>query len=245
METRSASADEPGPDGRSTHLAAHIRIALPGVEEATARHLAAIGRIRPFRRDELIFRQGEAIPFTIVLSGHAAFRRLTADGQVVTLGIAPPNYVLGFGAMSGLTSSVDLVGLTKGKLATWTGPEIRTLAAEDPGFALDMIDRLVEYLAVLTEKVDGYLHQNSRRRVLRILARHRDLFFGEPPVLSRSHLHGLVGTSREMTARVLRGLEREGTVVRVGRTGLRLLRPERLEALDEINALEKMPPRSG
>jgi hypothetical protein len=32
-----------------------------------------------------------------------------------------------------------------------------------------------------------------------------------------------------MTGRVLRELERDGTIVRVGRTGLRLLRPDRLE----------------
>jgi hypothetical protein len=32
-----------------------------------------------------------------------------------------------------------------------------------------------------------------------------------------------------MTGRVLRQLEREGTIARVGRAGLALLRPERLE----------------
>jgi CRP-like cAMP-binding protein len=82
---------------------------------------------------------------------------------------------------------------------------------------------------MLTEKLDGFLHQDSRRRVVGVLLRHRDLFFGDPPVLSRAHLPGLVGTSREMTGRVLRQLEREGTVARVGRTGLRLLDPARLE----------------
>lgn len=33
-----------------------------------------------------------------------------------------------------------------------------------------------------------------------------------------------------MTTRVLRELEREGTLARVGRSGLELLRPDRLEA---------------
>ncbi len=39
----------------------------------------------------------------------------------------------------------------------------------------------------------------------------------------------LVGTSREMTGRVLRELERERLIARVGHRGLRLLRPDRLE----------------
>ena len=85
------------------------------------------------------------------------------------------------------------------------------------------------FLNILTKKVDGFLHQDSRRRVMRVLVRHRDLFFADPPVLTRSHLPGLVGTSREMTGRELRELEHGGTVGRVGRTGLRLLRPEWLE----------------
>ena len=37
-----------------------------------------------------------------------------------------------------------------------------------------------------------------------------------------------------MTGRVLRELENEGTVARTGRTGLRLLRPERLDAGDSV-----------
>ena len=63
----------------------------------------------------------------------------------------------------------------------------------------------------------------------------RDLFFADPPVLSRSHLPALVGTSREMTGRVLRQLEREGMVARVGRNGLRLLRPDRLDAEESLH----------
>ncbi len=99
----------------------------------------------------------------------------------------------------------------------------------DPDLALDVIDRLSMFMNVLTRKVDGFLHQDARQRVLRVLVRHRDLFFADAPVLTRSHLPGLVGTSREMTGRVLRDLEREGAVARVGRTGLRLLDPARLE----------------
>ena len=72
------------------------------------------------------------------------------------------------------------------------------------------------------------IHQSSRQRVIQVLARYLDLFFGEPAVLSRSHLPSMVGTSREMTSRVIRQLEGEGMVARVGRNGLQLLAPARL-----------------
>jgi CRP-like cAMP-binding protein len=99
----------------------------------------------------------------------------------------------------------------------------------DPGLALAAIDSMAWSLHQAVERIEGFLHQDARLRVLRVLARHRELFFGEPTVLTRAHLPGLVGTSREMTGKVLRQLEREGTIARVGRAGLKLLRPDQLE----------------
>ena len=175
-----------------------------------------------------------------MIRGFGTFRRTTIDGQHVAVGIANPGDLFGFSAIASAHAPIDLVALTDCQAALWKGPEIRQLAATDSGFALAVIDWMANYLTTITEKVDGFLHQDARRRVVRILARHRDLFFAEPAVLSRSHLPSLVGTSREMTGRVLRQLEREGTLARVGRTGLRLLRPEGLDA-DEARASKKAP----
>ena len=100
----------------------------------------------------------------------------------------------------------------------------------DAGMALAAIDSMAASLHDTIERIEGFVHQNARRRVLRVLASYRSLFFGDPVILTRAHLPGLVGTSREMTGRVLRHLEREGVVERVGRTGLRLLQPGGLDA---------------
>jgi CRP-like cAMP-binding protein len=203
--------------------------ALPGTGRDTIQFLAGTASPQRVGPDGLIFRQGEAARLTLVVRGYGAFRRTTVDGQQLTMGIAAPGDLIGITSIASIYSSVDLIALTDCEVAIWLGPEIRRLAATDSGFALDIIDRLATFLNDLTEKVDGFLHQDARRRVVRILARHRDLFFAEPPVVSRAILPGLVGTSREMTGRVLRELERERTVLRVGRTGLRLLRPDRLD----------------
>jgi CRP-like cAMP-binding protein len=211
-------------------IRALIQRALPGSRHETSQILAEAAHIRRVRNEELVFQQGEPIPMTLMVRGYGAFRRTTVDGQQLIVGIANPGEIYGFSAVASTHSSVDLVALMDCEIAMWRGQEVRRLAAADPGFALAMIDTLAVYLNVITEKVDGFLHQNARRRVVRVLARHRDLFFVSPVVLSRAHLPSLVGTSREMTGRVLRELEREGTVARVGRTGLRLLRPDRLDA---------------
>jgi CRP-like cAMP-binding protein len=207
-----------------------IEQALPGSRRETSQFLAETAHVRTVRKDERIFRQGEPIPLTLLLRGYGAFRRTTVEGQQVTVGIANPGELFGFSSIASAHSSVDLVALTDCEVALWRGPEVRQLVTADSGFALAIIETMAVFLNIITEKVDGFLHQNARRRVVRVLARHRDLFFANPAILSRSHLPSLVGTSREMTGRVLRELEREGTLARDGRRGLKLLRPDRLDA---------------
>jgi CRP-like cAMP-binding protein len=223
--SRNAAQIAPPPD-----IETLIERSLPGIRADSVRLLAERGRMRVFRDGEMVFRQGEEVPLILLLRGHGGFRRTTVDGQQVMVGIAGPDEFFGLTSASATIATVELIALTELEAMVWRGDVLRRLIAEDSTVALRIVDRLALFLTILTEKVDGFLHQDARRRVIRILARHRDLFFGEPPVLSRTHLPGLVGTSREMTGRVLRELEREKIVTRVGRTGLQLLDPRPLDA---------------
>ena len=139
----------------------------------------------------------------------------------------PPGFLFGFSSVAGSPSGVDVVAVTPAQVAQWSGDDLRPLVIGDPGMALDVIDGMARFLVRISDRLDGFIHQDARRRVLRVLAEYEDLFFGEAQVLSRVHLPGLVGTSREMTGRVVRELEREGMIRRIGRGGLRLVSPNR------------------
>ena len=215
---------------RRQDLQAQLVECLPGCRRETISALRRTARLRSLDRGDLIYPQGEPVPLTLILRGHGVARRTMLNGQQFMSGVAIPGILFGYSGIASARSSVELIALTACDVAQWPGVEIRALAVVDPELALAAIDTMGQSLHETLERIEGFLHQDARRRVLRILARHRALFFEEPAVLTRSHLPGLVGTSREMTARVLRQLEREGTVARVGRTGLRLLRPDRLDA---------------
>jgi len=79
--------------------------------------------------------------------------------------------------------------------------------------------------------MDGLLYQNALRRVARVLDQHAAIVFGDEPVVPRTYIPALVGTSREMTGRVLRLLESDGVVERIGRDRLRLLDRDRLTSI--------------
>jgi CRP-like cAMP-binding protein len=218
----------PATDTRQT-LREHLRTVLEASRPETISAMVDAARVRAVRAGETIYRQGEAVPVTLILEGYGISRRTTADGQQLFSGVAPSGVLFGYSGIAAAVSSVEIVALTDCLVAQWRGTEIRDLVQSDAGLALKAIDSMAGSLHAAMESIEGFLHQDARRRVLRILARHRTLFFCDPPVLTRAHLSGLVGTTQEMTRRVLRQLEREGTIVREGRSGLRLLQPDRLD----------------
>jgi CRP/FNR family transcriptional regulator len=224
--TRGAMAEiEAVDEVTPTSLFDELGRVLPHARPHSVRLLADTARLKSRLPDQTFFRQGEPIPLTMMVRGHAAIRRTTADGRELVLGIARPGFLFGYSSIAGSPAGVDLVAVTPARVAIWPGDEVRALVVDDAGLALDVIEGMARNVVQLSERLDGFIHQQARRRVLRVLAEYQDLFFGEPSVLSRGHLPGLVGTSREMTGRVVRELEREGILARVGRRGLRLLSP--------------------
>jgi CRP-like cAMP-binding protein len=182
------------------------------------------------RANEPIWTRGERVQLTLLISGYVGFLRTIADGRQLTVGIGYPERLYGIASASGTMAVVDHVALTDVEVAQWEPGVLRTLIEADPAIGLDVLDQLCTYINLVTVKLDGFLHQDARGRVMRALVRHGELFFGDEPVLSRAHLPSLVGTTREMTGRVLRDLERDGIVVRVGKAGLRISRRDWLEA---------------
>jgi CRP-like cAMP-binding protein len=226
-----------------TILPALLARTLPRASPASRRILAESASISIVAPGRVAFRQGHPIPLTLVLHGHLAFRRTTEDGRELVLGIGTPGMMFGFSSVAGSQAEVDLVAVTPAEIATWSGVAVRTLVLADAGLALDIIEGMARYKVCITDRIDGFVHQDARRRVVRILGAYRDLFFGREPILTRSHLPGLVGTSPEMTRRVVRELEREGIVERVGRRGLRLKSRERLDhAMDRDRSDARLVP---
>jgi CRP-like cAMP-binding protein len=225
----------PGPrSARATperpSLREFLERSLPGSRVETIARLIRTVRVRVVQSGQQIYRQGEPVPLTLILDGYGAARRTTVNGKELVSGVAPAGVLFGWSGLASVPSSVELEAITECQVGQWPGAEVRTLVRADPGLALAAIDSMAWSLHQTVERIEGFLHQDARLRVLRILAQHRDLFFGESAVLTRAHLPGLVGTSREMTGHVLRQLERDGIIARVDRSGLMLLRPDQLEA---------------
>jgi CRP-like cAMP-binding protein len=207
--------------------------ALPHSRADTQQALARLAAIRAFGTGESIVGQGDESSLAIVLEGHVAVRRTTSDGRQLIVGFITRRGLISVLPLAARPSLAEAIALTPTIAAIWHAEGVRSLAKFDAGLGVDLIDHVLSKFEVAVARLDALLSQNALRRVARVLELYRDLFFSEPPVLKRTHLPALVGTSREMTGRVLRMLEAQRLVARVGRDRLRLLDPAGLSAAAE------------
>lgn len=214
-----------------TELAEVITAAFPTSRPATRETLVSKALIRETRPGEILARQGEKHVIGLVIQGFVGIMRMTVDGRILMPNVVRASQMCQITPLAHRAAVGDLVALSTGSVALWPSESVRRLAADDAGLALDMVDHALIAFESVIEGVDGLLHQNAVRRVARVLHLYHPLFFGKEAVLTRAHIPILVGTSREMTGRVLRRLEAMRVVVRVGRDELRLLDAAGLDRL--------------
>jgi len=197
--------------------------AFPQSRVETRQALVTTARVHVFKRNESILAQGDGSMLALVLRGHVAVVRTTADGHQLILRVVGRGDLAATMPFASAPTSGDAIALAPTAAAFWGGPEVRSQAMADAGFAVGLLDRTLIGVNDFIDRFENLRRQGSIRRVALVLYRYSDLFFEPEPVLTRAHLPKLIGTSREMTSRVLRILESRGIVARVGRDRLALL----------------------
>jgi CRP/FNR family transcriptional regulator len=207
----------------SDELHTVIAKAFPESSREIRQTLVTTARVHVFNRNESILAQGDGSMLALVLRGHAAIVRTTADGHQLILRVVGRGDLAATMPFAFAPTAGDAIALVPTAAAFWGGPEVRSQAMADAGFAVDLLDQTLNGANELVERFESLRRQGSIKRVALVLYRYSDLFFEPEPVLTRAHLPKLIGTSREMTSRVLRALESRGIVARVGRDRLSLL----------------------
>jgi CRP-like cAMP-binding protein len=169
-----------------------------------------------------------------MLDGHIIARRVAETGQVYAALIAGPGYFGGVRSISdpGGEALYELVALSDGTWATWDPRFVRELALQDAGLAVDLLDRSSDFALVLNMRLDERSFESARQRMAAILTRYGKVIFDTPhPVAKRADLAAMIGASRVMMYRTLRGLEADGFVERQRGGGINVLDEEGLAGL--------------
>ena len=220
--------------GTIESVGTHLARLLPKADVSTLRRLERGARRQTFVSRDVLHARGIPLPPFVVLDGHVMHRRVAETGQVYAALIAGPGYFGGLRSISDRDGDAfyELVALTDGTWATWDPGFLRGLALEDGGLAVGLLDLSSDFAVVLNVRLDERSFETARQRMAAILNRYGKAIFDTPhPVAQRADLAAMIGTSRVMMYRTLRGLEADGLVKRERGGGIRILDEERLAGL--------------
>lgn len=230
--------------GTTGSVGSHLARLLPGADAGTVLALQKASRHQAFSRRDVLHARGMLLPPFVLLDGYIMNRRVAETGQVYGALIAGPGYLGGLRSISdpGADALYELVALTDGTWTTWDPGFVRALALRDAGLAVGLLDLSSEFAVVINVRLDERSFANARQRMAAILTRYGDAIFDtRHPVAQRADLAAMIGTSRVMMYRTLRGLEADGLVKRHRGGGISIVDPGRLAALVEVAAPDEAP----
>lgn len=222
----------------------HLARLLPGTEAGTLRRLEGAARQQAFSRRDVLHARGIQLPPFIMLDGHVMARRVVETGQVYGALIAGPGHLGGLRSISDPEAEAlyELVALSDGAWATWDPGVMRALALQDAGLAVGLLDLASDFAVLLNVRLDERSFESARQRTAAILLRYGRVIFDTPhPVARRADLAAMIGTSRVMMYRTLRGLEADGLVERQRGGGINVLDEEGLARLVTVAAPDGAP----
>ena len=215
-------------------VGSHLARLLPIAGASTLRRLEGAARQQVFCRRDLLHARGIHLPPFILLDGHVMARRVVETGQVYGALIAGPGYLGGLRSISDPDAEAlyEMVALSDGTWATWDPGVMRGLALQDAGLAVGLLDLSSDFAVVLNVRLDERSFESARQRMAAILLRYGRVIFDTPhPVARRADLAAMIGSSRVMMYRTLRGLEADGLVERQRGGGINILDEEGLARL--------------
>ncbi|MFG1926322.1 Crp/Fnr family transcriptional regulator [Cryptosporangium sp. NPDC048952] len=211
---------------------------LSMISDKERRELLAVARRRKFRRNEVLFHEGDpANSLHLIESGHVSVRVTTDAGDSVTVAVLGPGETVGEFAL------LDPDPAKAVRSATVTALEgCETLSLQRDRFdalrqQYPRVDRvLAELLANEVRRLNGrlleFLYLPADKRVLRrlaTLARAYDDGVTRPVAvpLTQEVIASLAGTSRPTTNQALRAVEEAG-IIAIGRSKIEILNPAAL-----------------
>lgn len=191
---------------------------LSGLTEQQIDLLSAGSARRNFPRGRTIVSEGEpSQSLYVLLSGRAKVQRSDAEGKEVILA------VLGSGDWFGEMSMIDdaprsasVVTLEACEFMSIDKLGFRALLAQSTEVCMAVMKQLVVRLREADRKIETLALLDVYGRVARVLLDFSEEVNGERIVrnrLPRQEIAKMIGASREMVSRVMKGLEAEGFVV--------------------------------
>jgi CRP/FNR family cyclic AMP-dependent transcriptional regulator len=195
------------------------RVALfSGLTDAQIERLAAGSVRRSYPKGRTIVAEGEpSQSLYILLSGRAKVQRSDTEGKEVILAVLGPGEC--FGEMSLIDDaprSASVITIESCDFMSINKESFKTMMVSSPEISMRIMKGLVKRLREADKKIETLALLDVYGRVARVLLDFSEQVGMDRIVrskLPRQEIAKMIGASREMVSRVMKGLEVEGYIV--------------------------------
>ncbi len=212
------------------------------LDERELSRVAALSRERACGRGQTLVAQGDCSDdLYCIIAGRLKVSSIAHEGNEVLLSLMGPGEVLGeLALLDQKPRSANVTAVELCRLLVVPGAPFRALLLEVPTLALKLLQVMATHVRRLSRRAEDVATLDVKARLAKALVDLADRFGTPGPRggtvisirLSQQELGRLVGATREMVNKCLRGWARQ-RIVRQGRGPLVILNRVALEALSE------------
>ena len=189
-----------------------------GLTESQLETLAAGSARRSYPKGRTIVSEGEpSQSMYILLAGRAKVQRSDAEGKEVILAVLGSGEIIGeMSLIDDAPRSASVVTLESCEFMGVSKDAFKAMLAQNPEVAMNVMRGLVRRLREADKKIETLALLDVYGRVARVLLDFSEVVGGERIVknkLPRQEIAKMIGASREMVSRVMKGLEIDGYIV--------------------------------
>lgn len=213
-----------------------------GLEEQQLEAVAREAHLRPLKKDEMLFQQGEAAAHGYVIGwGRIRLDQTTPDGQNVVLRYLGPGEMVGTVAMlRHMPFPATPVALEDSMILAWSATRLSELIERFPRIAMNAIGVIGGRLEELQARLQEVATQRVERRIASTLlrlanqsGRRTEAGVEIPFPISRQDLAEMTATTLHTVSRTLSAWDGEGIVESRRSSHLVIVKPHRLVAIAE------------
>lgn len=214
--------------------------ALRSVEQAAHSHHYQAGAV--------IFSEGDACAgFHIIVDGLVRIYRVNAEGRLHTLSLLrAPSTFNEVAAVDGSTNPFNAVAVTNTRVLVISHSSLLNLMASERRLLSNTVQALAHLNREYLERLEDMTFRTIPSRLAKLFLRettYADQICATPSQITQEEMAAILGTTREVVGRALRGLMNAGLLRKKGRY-FYVVDHEGLEYLAETNIIRQKLPDS-
>ena len=203
------------------------------VEQAAHRH--------SYQAGATIFTEGgDCAGFQVVLEGLVRIYRVNSEGRLHTLSLLRPYSTFNeVAAVDGGANPYNAVAVTSAELLTISHERLLRLLASEPALLNNYVQSLAHVNREYIERLEDMTFRSIPSRLAKLFlheSTYADQISETPTALTQEEIASILGTTREVVGRALRGLLNAGLLVKKGRN-VYIANRDGLEYLAETNTM--------